>query len=136
MKFGWDDYLNVALVVAADANPSGATAVCDSLSLENDEARYRIAVSRAYYAALGICREHIKAADASYSLSQTGEEHNEIRHFFLRSADPSTKKIGRLLGKLKDSRRNADYELASSLDWKKEAEKAFGYSNLICNQLG
>lgn len=136
MKFRWGDYLNVALVVAADADPSGPKPVCVPLAQENEEARYRIAISRAYYAALGVCREHIKAIDSSYSLSRTGEEHNEIRHFFLGNADPNTKKIGRSLGKLKDARRNADYELALTLDWKKEAEKAFGYSNVICNQLG
>ena len=131
----WENFLDVALRVASDADPSNPTPVCDCLADVDSEARYRIAISRSYYAALGTCREHIKTTSV-FPLSKTAQEHDEIRRFFLESEDSSEKQIGRWLGELKEARRKADYDWPSGADWKKEAGKAFRYADTICQKLG
>ena len=137
MKVRWHEFLNVALVVASDARPQpNDKPVTGSLAQENAEARYRIETSRAYYAAIGVCREYIRAEAPDYPLAGDAKEHTDICKFFAGSTDSEEKEIGEALFRMKEARRQADYDLDAKRDWKTTATDAFEDAEKICQRFG
>ena len=98
MSFEWSAYADLAerLIEVRD-------------DFENDEACARTAISRCYYAAFGKAREDLEARGL---MPSTANVHKGVQLAYDRGADKREKYIGRLLGGLRDHRRQADYESA------------------------
>ena len=130
MGFDWPYYLEVAQELteqAADAPP------------ELQEAKYRAAISRAYYAVFGRARHHLRHIDRRKEPAYLNP-HNYVQNTFADSSDKDRKNIGGHLGRMREDRNAADYDLNSdrlmniaicakrNLTWAKEA---FGLLDLI-----
>ena len=98
MSFNWADYLELARNLYASPTTSG-----------REEAALRSATSRAYYAAFHLALEFARAE--SYLPYHTGDDHQSLVKYFQRSAtDKTRKRLGTELDRMRDSRRQADYE--------------------------
>ena len=98
MSFKWSDFLVVADVLTQDAS-----------DLPYNEAFYRIAISRAYYAAFCTMRNFLR--DKGELLpSDKGDVHNEIIDWLRKSNDSERKTMGNRLNQLRAARNSADYE--------------------------
>lgn len=135
MSFRWEGYLDVALALAPDAHAFTPSSVNKTLALLNAEARYRCAISRAYYAAMSVCREWIRLNAPDYLLPGDAKEHGDVRRFFLQSPEADEQAIGRALKQLAEWRRQADYETALRLDWKRTAGAALSRAETICQRI-
>jgi uncharacterized protein (UPF0332 family) len=100
MSFDWAEYLDIAKVVAK----SGI--------FLSEEAAFRCAISRAYYAAF--CSSRNLSLKRGAILKKTGEDHRLVPEYFRKSSDKRHKKIASKLKRLKDNRLEADYEDAIS----------------------
>jgi uncharacterized protein (UPF0332 family) len=126
-------YLDLALAVACDARIHDATPVSNDLQAMPPEARYRCAVSRAYYASFHACRAYIKTNAPSYPLPTDGKEHGDVRKWFVQSQDATEQKVGRNLKRLAEWRRFADYENpAQGINWHQTASGALQLAEFIC----
>ncbi len=135
MSFRWESYLDVALALAPDAHAVTPSSVSETLALLNAEARYRCAISRAYYAAMSVCREWIRLNAPDYPLAGDAKEHGDVRGFFLRSGQTDEQAIGHALKQLAEWRRQADYDAALRLDWKRTAGAALNRAETICQRI-
>jgi uncharacterized protein (UPF0332 family) len=97
MTFDWKDYQEVAR--DWQRNP---------LSLY-EEASVRSSISRAYYAAFCTSRNFARDND-KLSLTKTGKDHSLVSEHFKFARTKDRKRIGVWLKRLKDNRRQADYE--------------------------
>ena len=98
MSFDWSAYADLAerLIELRD-------------DFESNEACARTAISRCYYAAFGKACERLEARGL---MPSTTNVHRGVKSAYDRGADTREKYIGRLLGGLRDHRRQADYESA------------------------
>ena len=136
MSFRWETYLDLAHAIAPDAHPVRPSAVAQELESVSDEARYRGAVSRAYYAALSVCREYVRVQAPSFSLAGDAREHGDVRRWFLDSSDGDEKKMGRHLKILAEWRRQADYEtILTNFNWKQTACGALKLAEEVCQRI-
>lgn len=135
MSFRWESYLDVALALAPDAHALTPSSVSEVLAPLNAEARYRCAISRAYYAAMSVCREWIRLNAPDYALAGDAKEHGDVRAFFLQSSQADDQAIGRALNQLAEWRRQADYETAIRLNWKNTAGAALSRAETICQRI-
>jgi uncharacterized protein (UPF0332 family) len=96
-KFRWTDYLELAReLVSSEVSP------------QLREARFRTAVSRAYYAAFCSLREY--ASDRlGFSAANTGEDHTGLVNFLGRLGSPWFS-IAQDLSRLRKWRNRCDYE--------------------------
>ena len=97
MSFDWEKYL-----VLADSLYHN----CGTFS--HKEACLRAAVSRGYYAAFCSARNFARDND-SLDLDNTGRDHGTVKRFYKDTSDIQRKKVGILLGRLRDYRNKADY---------------------------
>jgi uncharacterized protein (UPF0332 family) len=98
MNFDWSEYLYLAQELAGEAqNPV------------TDEARFRAAISRAYYAAFCNARNHLRDEDGDNAIPKEGV-HSYVRRQFQKSSDRRRRKIGADLNRLLTDRQQADYE--------------------------
>ena len=98
MTFDWAEYLNVAGELAAiPFRPSIA------------EAKQRSAISRAYYAAFGKARVHLRDIDGDGNIPRGPQAHEYVRLAFKASVDPRRRSIGENLNRLRRARNRADY---------------------------
>ena len=99
MSFDWAEYLNVAQELADQpAKPANA------------EAKHRAAISRAYYAAFGIAKNHLRDKDKDSAIPMDGTVHRYVIDRFRLSTERQRKNIGNDLGRLREWRRQADYD--------------------------
>ena len=96
MSFDWAEFLKVAEILHEGASDAKFA-----------EAMYRIAISRAYYAAFCLARNLlIKRA----WLIQDKDVHRFVRDSFVDSENKQEQLIGRKLHRLKQARVKADYD--------------------------
>jgi hypothetical protein len=98
MSFPWRDYLTVA-----EALIRMRTSVAPA------EARYRAAISRAYYAAYGAARQYAHAHEG-YIPVTSGRDHRFVADHYLKGSSRTHHQIGRALQRLMDNRLQADYD--------------------------
>ncbi len=122
MSFPWSDYLTLAEALIR-ARTSFAPA----------EARYRAAMSRAYYAAYGAARQHARAYEG-YTPDPTGRDHRLLVTHYQHGPRPIQHQIGRTLQRLMDNRLQADYDEDIPADVRQlalasvqEARQVFGW---------
>ncbi|KPJ64922.1 hypothetical protein AMJ44_11920 [candidate division WOR-1 bacterium DG_54_3] len=96
MKFNWCAYLDLAEELAGKA------------VLSSQEARFRSAVSRAYYGVFCLARNHLKKQGCP--IPETGEAHKIVPKIFRDKKDRLCKRISSHLDRLRRDRRDADYE--------------------------
>jgi len=97
MTFDWHEY--------------SALAGClynGNLKEASEEARFRSAISRAYYAAYCSARNHIRA-HTKPPLAPGWDGHRAVAEWFKSQQDPESKQIGQDLLNLLESRQKADY---------------------------
>jgi uncharacterized protein (UPF0332 family) len=103
MSFNWPYYLNVAQELADQA--AGAPP-------ELQEAKYRAAISRAYYAVFCRARHYLSSIDG-ISEPEYGNIHIHVKETFEKDPDKSRRHIGYNLDNMRQDRNAADYELDS-----------------------
>lgn len=96
MSFSWAEFLTLA--DGLFRNPT----------VTIEEACFRSATSRAYYAAYGSARNYGRDKEGLW-LSGGARDHQLVRDHFMNTADPTRKKIGLDLDRLRDDRNAADY---------------------------
>jgi uncharacterized protein (UPF0332 family) len=98
MSFDWTDYLSLAQTLYKEAK-----------SQPQAEARYRAAISRAYYAAFCSARNHLNSVERK-GILPGARVHAEVRKTFAEHPNPVRRKIGLQLDRLFENRKRADYE--------------------------
>jgi len=101
MSFDWPYYLDVAKELTEQKK--------DTLP-GLQEARYRAAISRAYYAVFGRARHYLRHVDRIEEPSNEGT-HYHVIDIFKKSKDEDRKLIGILLDGMRKDRNAADYYL-------------------------
>ena len=106
MSFTWEHFLEVAHELA------------DCPSRDHlREAKFRSAISRAYYASFHHARGHYKARyGAEPPGSGSGREHKLLPAALMQSGSRAEEEAGDQLNMLRGLRREADYELSLSPD--------------------
>ncbi|MDY6804909.1 MAG: hypothetical protein SXA11_14030 [Cyanobacteriota bacterium] len=97
MSFNWFEYLGLAQQLAGKAQISAT-----------QESRLRSAISRAYYAAFIIARNHLRDGE-SISIPEK-QTHKFVIEQFKNSSEERCQKIGKKLVRLRFSRNKADYD--------------------------
>jgi len=100
MSFDWAEYLSLA-------EDLGGTAV--SGPPVGVEARQRSCVSRAYYAAFILARNHLRDVD-QIPIPRSGNAHAFVATTYRSAADPRRTRIGSELRRLRDDRNRCDYD--------------------------
>jgi len=101
MSFDWKSYLQL----------SEGLIKCQATGLE--EACFRSAISRSYYAIFGIASNYLKSNGVIIPPVDT---HKSLRNEFKNSHDHTKKKIGQNLDRLWKDRKEADYNDAVSIN--------------------
>jgi hypothetical protein len=100
VSFDWAEYLSLA------ESLGGVTISGPPISAE---AQQRSCVSRAYYAAFLLARNHLRDVDR-LSVPQSGAAHGFVVMTFQNHADPRRARIGTRLRRLRDYRNRCDYD--------------------------
>jgi uncharacterized protein (UPF0332 family) len=104
MTFDWREYLTLA-----------ENLYTNSHNFPNQEACFRVAISRAYYAAFCTARNYAKKYD-HLILRKTGEDHRIVKDHYSFANDSNTeqqrkrRQIGINLDRLRNLRNKADYD--------------------------
>ena len=98
MSFPWSDYLRVAEALIHARNRFAPA-----------EARYRAAISRAYYAAYGAARNHAHEHEGYIPIT-SGRDHGFVAAHYLTGSSRTHHQTGRTLQRLMDNRLQADYD--------------------------
>ncbi len=101
MKFNWEEFLEVARDLAADAAQT---------SPQKRAAMNRSAISRAYYAVFGTALSFLQTNYPSHPLPAHGEIHQSVIDFFGFSNDETFVEIVKLMRRLRQRRNEADYK--------------------------
>ncbi len=96
MSFNWSEYLTLAQELAGRVAGS------------SQEARFRSAISRAYYGAFCSTKNYLKNHD--YDIPKSGEAHKVVRDILANMKGQIFKQIESNLARLWKDRKNADYE--------------------------
>jgi uncharacterized protein (UPF0332 family) len=97
MSFDWSEYLHLAQELTGQA-----------VTPPSQEAKLRSAISRAYYAAFCLARNHL--LDKGYPVPTDGRAHKYVPQKFKSRPDLSHRQIGENLDRLREDRRKADYD--------------------------
>ncbi len=97
MSFDWANYLDVAKDLCGKSN--GTQLV--------PEAKFRCAISRAYYGAYCSARNYLRSK--GISVPTNGEGHQIVRENFYNSSNKTEQQIGENLNRLRIARNKADY---------------------------
>jgi uncharacterized protein (UPF0332 family) len=122
MSFDWHEYLDLARELQRSKQMSCA-----------DEARLRSAVSRAYYAAYHAARNRLER-EGHKSISSLPDCHRYVWKQFKLSIDQQRREIGTKGQRLKQERRNADYE-SDVGNWSATTIKAILESQRVFDEL-
>ena len=98
MTFDWGDYLTIADQLACQGEEAGPQEAC-----------FRAAISRSYYAAFISSRNVARDKD-DLCLTDTGTDHARVRDHYQYDPHRRKQKVGSDLGKLKKRRESADYD--------------------------
>ncbi len=98
MNFEWIKYLHLAHELGGQ-----------TLSLANQEARLRAAISRAYYAVFCKCRNRLRDKE-NHRIPPGGKAHQYVCNEFKRSMNKLRRQIGQTLERLRSDRNKADYD--------------------------
>jgi uncharacterized protein (UPF0332 family) len=98
MSFDWSEYLNLA------RNLAGQTT-----TPPNQEAALRSAISRAYYAAFCMARNHLRDRENVLNIPLDGRAHQDVPNTFLQSRNRVRRSVGTDLKRLRTDRVQADY---------------------------
>src|SRR3954454_15525618 len=99
MSFRWSEYLDLARELARQSS-SGTL----------PEAKSRAAISRAYYAAFGQARNHLRGRQPLLVFPTDAEIHRFVREQYQRSIEPMSRAVAANLDRLRAWRNLADYE--------------------------
>jgi uncharacterized protein (UPF0332 family) len=97
MSFDWSQYLNLAKELAGEQTTPA-----------NQEAKLRDAISRAYYAAFILARNHLRDKQA-HIIPTTGDVHGYVWQQFKLNPDSAPQLVADSLKRLRKFRRQADY---------------------------
>ena len=98
MSFNWNEYYELAILLATDKEMSG-----------DNQARFRSAISRCYYAVHNLARDRLIEIDHVRSISSTGEAHRQVIDEYEKHYIEDLQVIGKMLDRLRISRGRADY---------------------------
>lgn len=99
MSFDWLDYLRLAQFLAGVSKNS-----------PGQEANFRAAVSRAYYAAFCKARNFLRDVDKDSQVTGTRDIHSYVLDQFMKSPDQTRGRIAINLERLRRYRNMADYD--------------------------
>jgi uncharacterized protein (UPF0332 family) len=104
MTFDWQEYLTLAENLCTNSH-----------TFPNQDECFRVAISRAYYAAFCTARNYAKDYD-HLSLQRTGEDHRIVKDHYISANSSNTQQqrkreqIGINLDRLRNLRNKADYD--------------------------
>jgi len=98
MSFEWTEYLNLAHELGGQMR-----------SPANQEARFRAAISRAYYAAFCKCRNYLRDKE-NHQIPSGAKAHQYVRDQFKKSTNKLRRQIGQTLERLRSDRNKADHD--------------------------
>jgi len=98
MSFNWSDFLEIAELLHSKGK--GKTL---------EQAYFRCALSRAYYAAFIISRKYAESKGESFE-REYGRSHKHVIDYYINSKNPGLQDVGENLKTLKRWRINSDYE--------------------------
>ncbi|HZU67626.1 MAG TPA: hypothetical protein VFA09_10145 [Ktedonobacteraceae bacterium] len=129
MSFDWSEYLLVAQELVSQTTASSKAQRQINLVLIKvieriynisfkkvrkrslDEAKLRCAISRAYYAAFRMARNHLRDKDGlPLNVLLQGNTHQNVINHFNRSSDLDRQMIAQFLRDLRSARNKADYD--------------------------
>ena len=96
MSFNWSEYLTLAQVLTGKA------------AVSSPEAKFRSAISRAYYGAFCSTRNYL--IQNGHRIPKTSEAHKMVREILRNKKDQVSKQVENNLDRLRKDRTNADYE--------------------------
>ncbi|HEX9987716.1 MAG TPA: hypothetical protein VGE45_04460 [Chloroflexia bacterium] len=99
MSFDWSEYFRLAFELDIQAR--------SETNPQTQEAKWRSAISRAYYAAW--CSARNKLRDEQAADAACLQNHGCVIRKFQESSDTNRRQIGVTLGRMMDNRRRADY---------------------------
>jgi uncharacterized protein (UPF0332 family) len=100
MSFDWQDYLRLSDALTKDQSIT-----------QFEEARYRVAISRAYYAAYHTALDFVcNNGSPLYQPVKSGADHAGVRRHLQKSGESKRLKIAKDLDRLHERRKEADYE--------------------------
>jgi uncharacterized protein (UPF0332 family) len=103
VTFKWADYHSLSQKLVA-APPDGL-----------DEAAFRCAISRSYYAAFCTARDWAQEHD-KLRLTRSAADHGDVERHFRFSNDRERQKVGNWLKRLYNSRATADYDTNEAIN--------------------
>ena len=98
------------------------------------DAKFRCAISRAYYAVFWCGRRYFETQQPPQIIPRA-DAHYELRQLFLRYPGRSMKSIALRLKELKEAREKADYA-TTGLRWERESAAALQLANRLLNDIG
>jgi uncharacterized protein (UPF0332 family) len=117
MSFDWNEYFDLAQELADPVGrriirsiPGSSSDPTPLSPVAGQEARYRTAISRAYYAAFIQARNHLRYVDGDPNVPLDGTAHIYVRDQFRNNPDRRRKQVGTLLDRLRVLRNRADYD--------------------------
>ena len=123
MSFDWSEYLNLAQELAGQATGTSS-----------QEAKWRSAISRAYYAAFCEARNHLRDKER-HSIPRGVEVHGYVRNQFKKSPDKVRKGVGENLNRLRIDRNKADYD-DTVAGLSADTKKALKLAERVISKLG
>jgi len=98
MSFDWFDYINIAEILHSQGKRG-----------EFEQACFRCAVSRSYYAAFIFSKKYAESKGQNFEIYD-GSSHKRVIEYFTRNKNPRLQTIGEDLYKLKRVRILSDYK--------------------------
>jgi uncharacterized protein (UPF0332 family) len=98
--FSWDQFIDIARFLMQETKKRD--------SAIPDEAAYRCAISRAYYAAFCIALDYAKD-EFDYHPERIGNDHIQLRDFMKKRGDDRSGQIAEKLARLRTWRNESDY---------------------------
>jgi hypothetical protein len=105
MTFDWSQYLQLSRELAG-LEPTPAS----------QEAKFRSAISRAYYAAFNTAVDYIEAIEGVDYLPASTEKHFDVRRYFFAQKNKVSQQIADDLNYLRSQLNKADYENNARID--------------------
>jgi len=97
MSFDWFEYFTLAQELAGKSVQS------------NEDAKFRSAISRAYFSAYCIARNFLRDKEG-HRIPGDSDAHGLVRDLFVKSHEGHRRQIGQNLERLRVSRNEADYD--------------------------
>jgi uncharacterized protein (UPF0332 family) len=122
--FSWDQFIDIARFLVQETQKPNSTI--------SDEAAYRCAISRAYYAAFCIVRLYAKD-EFGYCPERTGNDHTQLRDFMRKRGDVHSGQIADKLTRLRNWRNESDYDAPAYSVNHNKAENAIRNAEEVVN---